>query len=52
MEKETLTSMPVEEKLKLLTDLDKEYLKGYIDRALIEKHKCTVTTAEQKKDKT
>ena len=31
-----IENMPIEEKLKLLTETDKAYIRGYIDRAFLE----------------
>jgi len=32
-------NMPIEEKLKLLNDTDKAFIRGYIERALIEQQR-------------
>jgi hypothetical protein len=34
--KEVIENMPIEEKLALLPDTDRAYLRGYLDRALFE----------------
>jgi len=34
-----LEKMPVEEKLKLLSETDKAFIHGYIERALVEQHR-------------
>jgi hypothetical protein len=35
-----LAAMTIEEKLALLSDADKAYLKGYLDRAVLEFQSC------------
>ncbi|GHV00741.1 hypothetical protein FACS189483_10930 [Spirochaetia bacterium] len=37
--KEVIENMPIEEKLALLPDTGKAYLRGYLDRALSEVHR-------------
>ncbi|GHV96449.1 hypothetical protein AGMMS50293_27690 [Spirochaetia bacterium] len=36
---EVIENMPIEEKLALLSDTGKAYLRGYLDRALFEVHR-------------
>jgi len=44
--------LPIEEKLKLLDDVDKAYIRGYIDRALAEqKRKSRAMLGKKKENK-
>jgi len=38
-EENPLKKLPIEERLKLLNDVDKAYIRGYIDRALVEQRR-------------
>ena len=46
-----LQKMPMEEKLKLLSETDKAYIRGYIERALIDQQSAKAKKPKEGKGK-